>query len=37
VVPGSSSSWTVCHAGHDPKELVGLLMSREAKPEIYGL
>ena len=27
----------VCHAGHDPQELVGLLMSREAKPEIYGL
>ena len=27
----------VCHAGHDPRELVGLLMSREAKPEIYGL
>lgn len=27
----------VCHGGHDPTELVGLLMSREAKPEIYGL
>ncbi len=27
----------VCHQGHDPRELVDLLLSREAKPEIYGL
>ncbi|MEX2550855.1 MAG: NAD(P)H-dependent glycerol-3-phosphate dehydrogenase [Nitriliruptoraceae bacterium] len=27
----------VCHAGHDPHELVELLLTREAKPEIYGL
>jgi glycerol-3-phosphate dehydrogenase (NAD(P)+) len=27
----------VCHHGHDPHELVDLLLSREAKPEIYGL
>ncbi len=27
----------VCHAGHDPHELVELLLTREAKPEIYGI
>jgi len=27
----------VCHAGYDPRELVGSLLQREAKPEIYGL
>lgn len=27
----------VCHAGHDPHELVDALLQREAKPEIYGL
>jgi len=27
----------VCHAGHDPRELVTALLQREAKPEIYGL
>ena len=27
----------VCDRGHDPHELVGTLLSREAKPEIYGI
>lgn len=27
----------VCHRGHDPKELASALLSREAKPEIYGM
>ncbi|MTV23816.1 NAD(P)-dependent glycerol-3-phosphate dehydrogenase [Nitriliruptoraceae bacterium ZYF776] len=27
----------VCHAGHDPRELVGSLLSRSAKPELYGI
>ena len=27
----------VCHHGHDPHELVGTLLSRQAKPEIYGI
>lgn len=27
----------VCHHGRDPRELVELLMTRDAKPEIYGL
>lgn len=27
----------VCHAGHDPHELVDVLLSRDAKPELYGL
>ena len=27
----------VCHEGHDPRALVTALLSREAKPEIYGI
>ncbi|MCC5948048.1 MAG: NAD(P)-dependent glycerol-3-phosphate dehydrogenase [Nitriliruptoraceae bacterium] len=27
----------VCHAGLDPRELVGQLLSREARPELHGL
>lgn len=27
----------VCHGGHDPRELVDVLLSRDAKPEIYGI
>lgn len=27
----------VCHGGYDPRELVDVLLSRDAKPEIYGL
>jgi len=27
----------VCHGGHDPRELAGALLAREAKPEIYGI
>jgi len=36
-MPITAGVVAVCHAGHDPQELVGLLMSREAKPELYGL
>lgn len=27
----------VCHGGHDPRDLAAALLSREAKPEIYGM
>lgn len=28
---------SVCHGGRDPRELAAALLSREAKPEIYGM
>jgi glycerol-3-phosphate dehydrogenase (NAD(P)+) len=36
-MPITAGVVAVCHHGHDPHELVDLLLSREAKPEIYGL
>ena len=36
-MPISSGVVLVCHHGAQPQELVGALLSRSAKPEIYGL
>jgi glycerol-3-phosphate dehydrogenase (NAD(P)+) len=36
-MPITAGVVAVCHHGHDPRGLVDLLLSREAKPEIYGL
>lgn len=36
-MPITAGVVAVCHQGHDPRGLVDLLLSREAKPEIYGL
>ncbi|MFP4148055.1 MAG: NAD(P)H-dependent glycerol-3-phosphate dehydrogenase [Nitriliruptoraceae bacterium] len=36
-MPITAGVVAVCHEGHDPHELVDLLLSREAKPELYGL
>jgi glycerol-3-phosphate dehydrogenase (NAD(P)+) len=36
-MPIAAGVVAVCHQGADPRDLVGALLSRSAKPEIYGL
>jgi glycerol-3-phosphate dehydrogenase (NAD(P)+) len=36
-MPITAGVVAVCHQGADPRDLVGALLSRSAKPEIYGL